>query len=137
MMQFVQAVPQAGQVAADLIAESMDWPGVDKIAARLKKMIPDNIEDLDPENPEDAEKIQQAMAQQQAAQQIQQELANIEIATKRQELEKLKAETSKAQADAAESAADAQLKQQEAASNDERLAQLIQLAVASAIQQIQ
>ena len=137
MMQFVQAVPQAGQVAADLIAESMDWPGVDKIAARLKKMIPDNIEDLDPEDPEDAEKIKQAMAQQQAAQQIQQELANIEIATKRQELEKLQAETSKAQADAAESAADAQLKEQEAAANDERLAQLIQLAVASAIQQIQ
>lgn len=47
LMQFVQAVPQAGSVVLDLIAKNMDWPGADKIAKRLKKIIPPNI--LDPD----------------------------------------------------------------------------------------
>lgn len=44
MMKFVQAVPPAGQVAADLIAKSMDWPNADKIADRMKMMLPPGID---------------------------------------------------------------------------------------------
>lgn len=37
MMTFVQAVPAAAQMSADLIAEAMDWPGAEGIAQRLRK----------------------------------------------------------------------------------------------------
>lgn len=43
MMQFAAAVPQAGAVMADLIAQNMDWPGADTIAARLKKIVPPSV----------------------------------------------------------------------------------------------
>lgn len=51
MLQFVQAVPQAGQVIGDLIAKNMDWPGAEAIAARLKKILPPGIADPDPGEP--------------------------------------------------------------------------------------
>ena len=37
MLQFIQVVPQAASVAADLVARNMDWPGADEIADRLKR----------------------------------------------------------------------------------------------------
>lgn len=40
MMAFVKALPQTAQLVMDLIASEMDWPGADKIAARLAKAIP-------------------------------------------------------------------------------------------------
>jgi len=43
MLQFMQAVPQAGQVAADLVAENMDFNNSEEIASRLKKMLPQNL----------------------------------------------------------------------------------------------
>lgn len=43
MLQFMQAVPQASQVAADLVAENMDFSNSDAIAERLKKMLPPNL----------------------------------------------------------------------------------------------
>jgi len=47
MMAFVQAVPAAGQAVMDLIAKAMDWPGADKIADRLRKMVPQQLLDDD------------------------------------------------------------------------------------------
>jgi hypothetical protein len=38
MMAFMQAVPQAAAVTADLMAKAMDWPGADGISDRLHKM---------------------------------------------------------------------------------------------------
>lgn len=38
MMQFVQAVPQAAELAADLIAKAQDWPGGEEIAERFRKV---------------------------------------------------------------------------------------------------
>ena len=38
MLSFVQAVPQAGLAAADLIAKAQDWAGAEEIANRLRKM---------------------------------------------------------------------------------------------------
>lgn len=69
MMQFVQAVPQAGQVVADLIARNMDWPGADKIAERLKKLLPPGLDDEEgapppppPPNPKDVADAEKAAA---------------------------------------------------------------------------
>jgi Phage P22-like portal protein len=43
MLQFIQAVPQAAGVAADLVARNMDWPGAGEIARRLQRMLPPQI----------------------------------------------------------------------------------------------
>lgn len=55
LMQFVQALPQAGEVAGDLIARSMDWPGADDIAERLRKLLPPGIAENDDEDGPEAE----------------------------------------------------------------------------------
>lgn len=54
MMQFVQAFPAAGGIIGDLVAKSMDWPGADKIAARLRKILPPGIDDDVPPEPDPA-----------------------------------------------------------------------------------
>lgn len=43
MMQMVQALPQFGEVAGDLLAKNLDWPGAEEISARLRAMIPPHI----------------------------------------------------------------------------------------------
>jgi hypothetical protein len=62
-LQFIQAVPQAASVAADLVARNMDWPGAEEIAERLKRMLPPQVSGAAP--PLDA---QIAQARQQAYQ---------------------------------------------------------------------
>lgn len=47
MMGFLHAMPQAAPIIADLVASAMDWPGADKIASRLKKMVPPELLDKD------------------------------------------------------------------------------------------
>lgn len=54
MLQFMTAVPQAAQVAADLVAENMDFNNSEAIAERLKKMLPPNM--LTPEEQEELKK---------------------------------------------------------------------------------
>lgn len=50
LMEMIQVAPQVAQVAGDLIATNMDFPGADKLAKRLKKMVPPNfLEDDDPD----------------------------------------------------------------------------------------
>lgn len=43
MMDFVRALPQAGQLVMDLIAKNQDWPGAEEFAARLAKALPPNL----------------------------------------------------------------------------------------------
>ena len=116
MMQFVQAVPQAGQVAADLIAMNMDWPGADELAKRLKKVLPQGIlteqEAQDaginpPPPPPPDPKVQQMQLQMQISQQEAQ--ANMQI-----EQLKLKQEEIKTQALVAKSQTDLQMAQHKA-----------------------
>lgn len=45
MMAFVQAIPDAGASIMDLVAKAQDWPGADKIAERLRKMVPPQLLD--------------------------------------------------------------------------------------------
>lgn len=60
LLAFVQAVPQAGAAAADLIAKNMDWPGAEELAERLKPQ-PQNAPPPDPKVMADAQaKLAQA-----------------------------------------------------------------------------
>lgn len=78
MMEFVRALPQAGQLIMDLIAKNLDWPGAEEIAARLAKAIPPNM--LAPDQKDMSPQVQallQSMQQQlqQAAQERQKLMA--------------------------------------------------------------
>lgn len=102
MMQFVQSVPVAGQLAGDLIAKSQDWPGAEIIAERLKKALPPGIAEQDDEDMT-PEKMQAMAAQQQAAQQqqaMQMQAAQLELAEKQADVRKKEADADKATAEA-------------------------------------
>lgn len=98
MLQFIQAIPAAGQVSADLIAKNFDWPGSDELAERLKKLLPPGIDgEAPPPNP------------------MQEQMAQMEFALKQAELALKQAETQDKIADSMESRADAAKKMAEAA----------------------
>jgi len=92
MLQFVQAVPQAGQVAADLIAQNFDWPGAEQLAKRLRNMVPPEVL-ADPEDP-NAPKPPPPDP-------IMQQMGVIELAEKQAKVAKTHAETEKLRIDAA------------------------------------
>lgn len=110
LIEFVRAVPQAAQVAGDLIARNMDWPGAEELADRLAMMLPMEMRMRDAEEmtPEQQQQMAQAMQQQQAMQQFQQAMQQSEVT-------KATAEAQEAQADAVEAQADAEKAQIEAA----------------------
>lgn len=94
MTAFIQAVPQAAQVAGDLIAKAQDWPDADAISERLKRAMPPQLTQ-DPNNPEppSPEMQQQAQMQQQMAEQAQQmQMAEGQAKVRTAEANALKAE---------------------------------------------
>ena len=115
MMEFMQAVPSAAPMVADLIAKAMDWPGADQIARRLKAMLPPQVLAADEEVPGQSkgpqippqmqakmEEMGQVIQQlQQAMQQSMEEKADMEQKLKDQSdklaIEKFKAETERMQ----------------------------------------
>lgn len=102
MMQFLQAVPQAAPVAADLIASMQDWPEADRIAERLRKMLPPGMAE-DDDQPDPAQ--QQAMMQQQQAAMAQQQAQQMaQEASLREQV----AKAAKAEADAKKADAEAE-----------------------------
>lgn len=50
MLQFMQVVPAAAQVAPDLVAKALDFPGAEEVAKRLRNTIPPAIL-ADPDDP--------------------------------------------------------------------------------------
>lgn len=86
MYQFMQAYPPAAQLAGDLIAKHMDWPGADAIAERLKRAIPAEI--LGEDAPE-----QEPNPMEQAAMQLQMRNAEAETAKTEAEAQKAQAQT--------------------------------------------
>lgn len=111
MIQFTQAVPQAGQFMGDLIAKYQDWPGNDKIAERLKKLLPPEMQDENKEVPPQAQAQIQQLSQmnEQLTQALNQ--AQDQLETKAQELEfKKQIEDSKLSMQAAKIQADMQMK---------------------------
>jgi regulator of replication initiation timing len=68
MMDMIQVYPQMAQVAGDIIAKNMDFPGADKLAERLKKTVPPQFLGDDEEGglgvtPEQLQQIQQQVQQ--------------------------------------------------------------------------
>lgn len=66
MMQLLQAFPAAAPIIGDLVAKNLDWPGADEIAARLKQMLPPQLQGEDP-RAQQAQQQMQEMAQQMQA----------------------------------------------------------------------
>ena len=77
MVAFIQAMPSAAPLVADLIAKNMDWPGAEEIAQRLRTMLPQQLQDNSGLPPEIQQMIDQGK-----------EL----IAKQQQEIEKLRDE---------------------------------------------
>lgn len=50
MLQFMQVVPAAAQVAPDLVAKALDFPGAEEVAKRLRNTIPPALL-VDPDDP--------------------------------------------------------------------------------------
>jgi len=131
MMKFVQAVPQAGQIAGDLIAKSMDWPDADKLAERLKKMLPPNLQDTTDLPPEQQAQMQQQMQAQQQQKQIEQQAVQIDMRKAAAEAQEAEADSVKAQAEAQEAQYDLAAKTGQL---DATIAQIVQAEVAKALQ---
>ncbi len=98
MMAFMQAFPQAGAVAGDLVAMNMDWPGAEEIAERLKRSIPPEIsgddEDMDPQQ---AQMIQQ---EQEKRKQLMEAGVMLDLEGKKAEIMLKKAQAAKALSEA-------------------------------------
>lgn len=73
MMAFMRALPNTAALVVDLLAAEQDWPGAEKIAARLAKTIPPNLmqPDMKDVSPQVAAIMQ---SQDQALKQLQQQL---------------------------------------------------------------
>lgn len=91
MLGFIQAYPAAAQVIGDLLAQNMDWPGSEKIAERLKKMLPPMLQEpKEGEAPKLPPEVQQQLAQiSQQNEQLTKALneAHDQLDTKKMELE--------------------------------------------------
>jgi len=64
MLQMTQANPQLMQFIGDLMVKSMDWPGADEIANRLRKMLPPQLQDENKDIPPQAQQQIQQLTQQ-------------------------------------------------------------------------
>lgn len=93
--------PQVMQVAGDLVAKNLDWPGADEMAERLRKLLPPGIAD----DPEEITPEQQ-QAQQQAAQ-LQQMQVQLAMGEQQAKIENMQADTLNKQATAAKNQANA------------------------------
>lgn len=100
MIAFVQAVPAAGAVIGDLLAGAQDWPDADKIAERLKMLLPpearDEEKNPDDMTPEEQQAFMTQKQQQEQQQQIQQQVAqkgiDLEMREKEATIAKLEAD---------------------------------------------
>lgn len=100
MLQFSKAVPGAAALIGDLIAKSMDWPGADEIAKRLKRAVPPQILGPDDQADDDKGKDGQPTPEQQQKQQAQETAAKVAAAQAQQAMEKVDADIAKAKASA-------------------------------------
>jgi hypothetical protein len=109
MMQFIQAYPAAAAAAGDLIAKAMDWPDADKLAERLKKMLPPGVAEEEQPNPQQMQAMQQQQAMQEEAQQLARRKAMAELAKAEADAKKAMSEAKEAEADAFKAQAEAQM----------------------------
>ena len=97
LIKWAQAFPQQAPMVADKVLESMDVPGGEVMAERIKRSLPPQIVN-DPDSPEGQQAAAQAQQQQQQAQQLQQQMIQ----------SKIQVEQGKNQASLAKSSADVQ-----------------------------
>ena len=74
MMEFLQYVPDAGPIIADLVAKNMDWPGADQIEKRLRKMLPPGVAEEENGQPQQPPQPQGPSPEEQAMNEIMMEL---------------------------------------------------------------
>lgn len=87
MMEMMKSFPGAGPLLGDLIARNMDWPDADKVADRLKAMLPPEIKALEEETdlpPQIAQMMEQMKAQ---LQQMAEQNAELQAAAQSKEQE--------------------------------------------------
>jgi hypothetical protein len=100
MTEFVRAFPNAVPLIGDLIAKNLDWPGADEIAARLKAMLPPQLQGENPQAQALQQQMQQMDAQaREAVGQLQQELQacqqQLQKAESKAEVQQIQAEIEK------------------------------------------
>lgn len=98
MVELARVFPQVLQVAGDLVAKNLDWPGADEMAERLRKLLPPGI--ADDEGDLTPEQQQAILQQQQEQQQLQQQAVQLELADKQANIENTMADTANKQAQA-------------------------------------
>lgn len=92
MLAFVQAVPQAGLAAADLIAKAQDWAGAEEIAKRLKRLaVAQGVAEPDEDSPPPPPSPEAIAAQEEQKQEALKLVAELEQSAA--ELQKTEAET--------------------------------------------
>jgi len=131
MLEFVRAFPAAGEIAGDLVARNMDWPGADELAERLAKMLPPGVaaskEDIPPEQ------AAQEQQQQQQMMQMQQMMEQLSMAKAQAEADEAQADAAEAQADAQKAGLEVKEKEFELALRDGRMNEAIQRVVNDAV----
>lgn len=107
MIAFAQAMgPQVGALIGDLIADSLDWPNADKLAERLRKALPPELQDRDEDAPPtEAEQAQQQMEMQA----IQAQMMELQAKVAKAEAEIAKAQAQQAEAENAPVRAQAEM----------------------------
>jgi hypothetical protein len=90
MLAFAQAVPNLAQNFADLLAKAQDWPMAEDIADRIKRSLPPQVTQ-DPNEPPASPAPEQV-----AAMQLQQQMAALDMETKRALAAKATAEAGQA-----------------------------------------
>jgi hypothetical protein len=115
IMAFIQSMPNAAPMVADLVAQNMDWPFADEIAKRLKTMLPPELQEADDLTAEEQ------MAKEQMEAMAQQKMEEAEMLEK----EKTVSEIRKNNADAAKDFADAEAQQIENVAVQSGMAELL------------
>lgn len=118
LIKWAQAFPNQAPLVADKVLQSMDVPGGEVMAERIKRSLPPQVIN-DPDSPEGQQAAQQAQQQQAQQQQMQQQLLQSKIQVEQgknqagmakagAEVQKANAEVVKAKADTIQAMADVQ-----------------------------
>lgn len=99
MMEFLRVNPQAAPIISDIIVSMQDWPEADRVAERMRKMLPPQFAD-DAEGDLSPQEQMQRQQQQQMAQQEQQMAKQLTIRKADAEVKEAEAKAAKAQAEA-------------------------------------
>ena len=116
MIAFVQAAPQAAPLIIDLLAKMQDWPMADKVAKRIRSMLPPQIQAEEaqeegkppPPPPPPSPEQQAAAAAEQHKQQLEAGRQQIDLAKLDVERERIHAEMVKVQGEIERAAHEAQ-----------------------------